>query len=102
MSCLWGADEIGVDTETSGFEVRYGTDFLTGFCFSVEGFKCYMPFRHPTSNLPMRYIGAVEELLRAKDLIWHNRKFDMHSVKTIGIDPLKFLGKQYCTMIIAS
>lgn len=102
MSCLWGADEIGVDTETSGFEVRYGTDFLTGFCFSVEGFKCYMPFRHPASNLPMRYVGAVEELLQAKDLIWHNRKFDMHSVKTIGIDPLKFLGKQYCTMIIAS
>jgi DNA polymerase I len=102
MTCLQGANEIGVDSETTGFDVRYGTDYLMGLCFSVEGFDCYMPFRHPGQNLPMRLLGTVESLLQVKDLIWHNRKFDMHSVKTIGIDPLKFTGKQYDTMIIAS
>lgn len=101
MMCLEANDEVAVDTETSGLNVRYGTDYLMGFCFAVEGFKCYMPFRHREKNVPMRYLPHVEKLLQTKDLIWHNRKFDMHSVKTIGIDPLLFTGRQYDTMIIA-
>jgi DNA polymerase-1 len=101
MMCLQANDEVAVDTETSGLNVRYGTDYLMGFCFSVPGFACYMPFRHVSKNLPLHLIGHVEKLLVEKDLIWHNQKFDWHSCKTIGIDPLTFTGKQYCTLLLA-
>lgn len=93
--------EIGTDTETSGLDVRHNTDYLMGFCFSVPGFSCYMPFRHKADNISMKNLSIVEQLLQQKDLIWHNRKFDMHSVKTIGIDPLSFKGKQYDTLMLA-
>lgn len=49
----------------------------------------------------MRYLWEVVEILKVKDLIWHNRKFDMHSLKTIGVDPLEFRGRQYCTMLLS-
>ncbi len=102
MVRLMTSDEIAVDTETTGLDVHNGDDYLMGICLSVEGMSCYMPFRHPVGNLPKRFLVQVEDLLREKDLIWHNRKFDMHSLKTIGIDPLLFTGKQYDTLIIAS
>lgn len=101
MTFLQGASELGVDTETSGLNVRNGVDYLMGFCFATEDFACYMPFRHKEKNLPLRYLDHLSDLLSTKDLIWHNRKFDMHSVKTIGIDPLGFRGKQYDTLMIA-
>lgn len=101
MLCLQGADEIGVDTETSGLNVRNGVDYLMGFCFSVPGMKTYAPFRHKEGNLPLHYLSHIEKILQTKDLIWHNRKFDMHSIKTIGIDPLGFKGKQYDTLMLA-
>lgn len=101
MMCLQGSDEIAVDTETSGLNVRNKTDYLMGFCFSVEGMECYVPFRHKEKNLPLSYLDRIADLLQRKDLIWHNAKFDYHSVKTIGIDPLTFTGKQYDTLILA-
>jgi DNA polymerase-1 len=101
MMCLQANDELGVDTETSGLNVRYGTDYLMGFCFAVDGFSCYMPFRHKAKNLPLHYLSHIERLLNEKDLIWHNQKFDWHSCNTIGIDPLRFRGKQYDTLLLA-
>lgn len=101
MMCLEANDEVAVDTETTGFDVRSGRDYLMGFCFSVDGMACYVPFRHKTDNLNMRYLPHIEKVLQTKDLIFHNRKFDMHSIKTIGIDPLSFTGKQYDTLMIA-
>ena len=101
MMCLEANDEIAVDTETSGLNVRNNVDYLMGFCFSVPGMECYMPFRHKEGNLPLHYLDRIADLLRRKDLIWHNRKFDMHSIKTIGIDPLDWEGKQYDTLILA-
>lgn len=101
LTCLEAADEIGVDTETTGFEVRYGTDYLMGFCVSVDGLDSYIPFRHKANNLSKRYLPDLFNIFCKKPLIWHNRKFDMHSVKTIGMDPLYFKGPQYDTMMIA-
>lgn len=96
------ADEVGVDTETTGLNVRNKVDYLMGVPLSVDGFDCYMPFRHPSGNLPRRYLDKlVDSVLNVKNLIWHNRKFDMHSFATIGVDPLKFKGIQYDTMLMA-
>jgi DNA polymerase-1 len=95
-------DEIAVDTETSGLDVRNGRDYLMGICLSVPGMKGYLPFRHKTGNLPKRVLfDHLLPILQKKDLIWHNRKFDMHSFKTIGIDPLTFKGKQWDTLMMA-
>lgn len=101
MMILQGSDEIAVDTEGSGLNMRNNVDYLMGFCFSNGDFSCYMPFRHKDYSLPKRYLAAVQDLLETKDLIWHNRKYDMHACKTIGIDPLKFRGTQYDTLIIS-
>jgi DNA polymerase-1 len=100
LMAMEAAPDISVDTEASGLNVRNGLDFLTGFCIDVPGMRGYLPFRHNKgTNLSFSWLEPLEKILQDKDLIWHNRKFDMHSVKTIGIDPLKFRGKQYCTMI---
>ena len=49
----------------------------------------------------MRYLPDLVRILESKPLIWHNRKFDMHAFKTIGVDPLRFTGRQFDTLIIA-
>lgn len=91
---------LGVDTETSGLRLSSGIDYLTGICVASEDIKTYFPFRHPDNNLPLHYKEPLWEVLKPKNLAWHNRKFDMHSLKTLGLDPLELEGKQLCTMLL--
>lgn len=95
------ADEVGVDTETTGLDVRSGRDWLTGLCLSTNDIKAYVPFRHSTDNVSKRWVEPLFSALQDKPLIWHNQKFDYHSIKTLGPDPLQFSGPQYDTLIIA-
>lgn len=101
LTALQAAEDIAVDTETTGFNVRNNVDYLMGFCFDVPDLSVYVPFRHKDFNVNKRWLEPINEVLCKKPLIWHNRKFDMHSVKTIGLDPLCFEGPQYDTMMIA-
>lgn len=101
LGMLDAADDISVDTETSGLNVRDGRDYLMGVCADVPGLACYIPFRHESDNVGLRWLDPLTQILRKKPLIWHHRKFDMHSFKTIGVDPLQFTGPQYCTMVAA-
>lgn len=102
LLCINAADDVAVDTETSGLDVRNGRDYLMGVCIDVPGWSGYIPFRHKSDNVSMRYLRDLCDLLHNKPLIWHNRKFDMHAFKTIGVDPLEtFKGPQYDTMMIA-
>jgi DNA polymerase-1 len=96
-------DIISLDTETTGLDVRNKRDHLMGLSFAVgDGdFSGYIPLRHGQDNVSMRWLEPLVSILQKKDLIWHNRKFDMHSLATLGVDPLSFKGKQYCTMMIA-
>ena len=98
---LDASDEIALDTETTGFGVRNNTDYMMGLCFSVDGFKGYIPFRHQTNNVNPQWRQTVWNIIKSKNITWHNQKFDWHSIKTLGWDPLKFTGKQYDTMLIA-
>lgn len=99
---LESADEVGLDTETTGLNVRNKVDWMQGLCFSVEGLKGYIPFRHQKDNVSPLWIPKVFDILFPKVIDWHNLKFDYHSIATLGIDPLKFTGPQYCTLLIAS
>lgn len=90
-----------VDTETSGLNVRNNIDYFMGMSISDESNGFYFPFRHKDYSLPKHYLEPLIKSLITKPLVWHNRKFDMHSFKTIGIDPLQFEGIQYDTMLIA-
>lgn len=97
------ADDIAVDTETSGTNVRNGIDYLMGICIDTAQLAGYIPIRHEDSNVNgTRWLPQIHNLLKEKPLLWHNRKFDMHSFKTVGIDPLTFKGPQYDSMVLAS
>lgn len=99
---LEAADDIAIDTETSGLNVRNRVDYLMGFCLDVPGLSCYIPFRHKTGNVDRKWIVPLWSILRKKNLIWHNRKFDFHSIASIGLNPLELEGLQYDTLMIAA
>jgi DNA polymerase-1 len=103
LMCLQANNEAGIDTETTGIDhIKDGRDYLTGICVSVEGFDGYFPFRHTEGNLPREYLYKLLAVLEHMDLVWHNQKFDFHSFKTIGVDPLTaFKGQQYDTLMLA-
>lgn len=102
LAALDASPDIAVDTETSGLRVSYKEDYLMGICVDVPGTSAYLPFRHPSDNLDKSWLGPLEKILRTKNLIWHNLKYDFHSLWTIGINPLLFEGEQDDTMLIAS
>jgi DNA polymerase I len=102
LLCMEQADDIAVDTETTGLRVADKIDWLQGFCVDVPGASAYIPFRHKEGNVDRKWLDPFDKILRRKPLIWHNRKFDMHSAATIGLDPLAWVGPQYDTLIIAS
>lgn len=64
-------------------------------------FSEYLPFRHNEDNLPTELLTTVYELLSDKQLVFHNAKFDMHSLGTLGWDVTKFTGMRYDTMLLA-
>ena len=101
IELLQNAKEIGIDTETSGLRVSDKIDYLTGICIATDEIKAYFPFRHQEGNLERHHLAKLINTIRDKTMFWHNRKFDMHSMRTIGVDPLKFTGIQYCSMLLA-
>lgn len=104
LMALEASDEIGIDTETTGLDVRHGTDYLMGICLDSETVSTYIPLRHKTDNINRhKWLPHLIDILKTKKLAWHNRKFDYHSLKTLGIDPnLEFKDDlQYDTLMIA-
>ncbi len=101
------AQNVAIDTETTGLRVAEREDYLQGLSLAyrtpVGVFKQYFPFKHQNGNLPTEWLARVTAALKGKSLIFHNRKFDMHSLSTV--DELKPVGLddtvQYDTMLIA-
>ena len=93
---------IGIDTETTGLNVRNGVDYLQGVCFATDSIYGYIPFRHKSGNVSRHWLPKLLQALRYKAIAWHNRKFDYHSFATMGIDPVEaFQGNQYDALMIA-
>lgn len=92
---------LAIDTETTGLDVRYGTDYAIGICWSNGEQDGYIPLRSSGGNVSMHWVKQIEEILAKTDLVWHNQKFDWHSLKTLGMEPARFRGRQYDTLLIA-
>lgn len=96
---------VSIDTETTGLEVSRGKDYLQGLsmAYRVGGMKFseYFPFRHQTDNLDLALSRDLEDILKDKQVVFHNAKFDMHSLATLGWNVDKWTGIRYDTMLLA-
>lgn len=96
---------VAIDTETTGLRLTQGEDYCQGvsMAFRAGGmvFKKYFPFRHREGfNLDIDYARQLVEALASKNVIFHNRKFDFHSLATLGVGPWRF-ERAYDTMLMA-
>ncbi len=92
---LLGAYEakiLAVDTEANGQDIRDGRGFAIGVSISyrtkggVQRSR-YLPLRHYYEpNLGPDYIERLRDLFSQKVLVFHNAKFDLVSLKTLGLD----------------
>lgn len=84
------ATAVGVDTETTGLRVKEGEDYIQGFslAYDVGGmmYSEYFPIRHAEGNVDIGILKYTTDILREKTLHFFNRKFDLHSFMTGGID----------------
>lgn len=97
---------IAVDTETTGLDVRDGRDYLLGVSLAYHldnlgHMSCYLPFRHSEGGLDRQFISLLSDVLSSSDLIFHNRKFDLHSLDTLGIHLSDSKRVHYDTMLLA-
>lgn len=83
---------VAIDTETTGFRVKEKEDYLQGMslAYRVGGqvFSCYIPLQHgdTENNVEWEFFQHVLYLLSEKPTCFFNRKFDLHSIATTGLE----------------
>lgn len=98
---------ISIDTETNGQDVRDGRGYCQGISMAYDHptlgrLVHYMPFRHKVgANLPKGILWLLRDMLLFRKehklpYVFHNSKFDIVSLDTIGIDV--YGAFHYCTM----
>lgn len=101
-----------IDTETNAGDVRDGRGYLTGISIACQPdnepiYAGYYPFRHLTlddkhdeENLGPDDLYKLKSFIENYQgyIIFHNAKFDLVSLSTIGIN---YVGNFYCTMLMA-
>lgn len=105
------ADVIALDTETNGYDIRDGRGYAYGISLAtrlpgLDTVSTYLPFRHPagpdgtSGNLGNDELFKLKQKIENYDgyLVFHNAKFDLVSLATIGIH---YRGKFFCTMQMA-
>jgi DNA polymerase-1 len=108
FSNMINADRVAVDTETTGIEyIKDGRHYLQGISFAYRLgplgiFSGYTPLRHCDKNMDKLYVlPRLEQVFRNIPLVFHNRKFDLHSLYTIGLDLGDYTNVQDDTMVMA-
>lgn len=99
------AETIAVDTEANGNDVRDGRGYCMGISISyrlpgIRILSAYFPFRHRADNLEREFLVKLKHLLETHPrVVFHNAKFDLASLATLGIhvDP----AQTWDTMIMA-
>lgn len=105
LNAAWGK-VLAVDTETTGLSVKDGVDYATGVSVSYrnsvgeEPVGHYFPFRHVgAGNYSEEELQFLRVLIESAPLIiFHNAKFDLNSLATLGID---YKGYWYDTPVMA-
>lgn len=102
LSGLRQAEVVALDTETTGLDVQSGRDYMMGLSIAYRGpdsgvYSHYFPFRHEADNLPKELFSTLMDALSDKEVVFHNRKFDLHSLNTMS--PVGTF-KGYDTMLI--
>jgi DNA polymerase-1 len=94
---------IAIDTETNGQDIRDGRGICYGVSLATPYAALYLPFRHinqPEQNYDLRqFLPLLQEILDKAVVIYHNAKFDLLSLETLG---LKARGRKFVdTMVLA-
>lgn len=94
-----------MDTETNGYDVRDGRGKLIGISYAWRDtggiHSLYTPFFHNSGanfDLSM-FKETIQKILDTKRVIFHNAKFDLVSLGTVGFDTSRT--KFFDTMIMA-
>lgn len=106
LAGMLSADYVAIDTEASGHDIRDGQGYCMGVSVSyyaqpgARAASQYFPFRHRngynySKESLQRFTFVVERL---KCAVFHNAKFDLVSLRTLGIE---YVGKFYDTMLMA-
>lgn len=96
-------DLVAMDTEATGLSVVDGRDYCMGFSIafysSGDLVSAYIPIRHPVGgNVDPGTRARFLDCLSQKSLIFHNLKYDLHSLRTCGFTPM---GRLYDTLTMA-
>ena len=86
--------EIGVDVETCDPNLKElgpgwarGDGYIVGFCFAVDGFKCYLPIKHRGGgNMDEKQVRkVVQRILNTKaDKVLFNAQYDVGWLRCEG------------------
>lgn len=100
------SDILFVDTETNGEDIRDGRGFCMGISLSFgvgsSVPSAYFPLRHPSNNLGSTHIRKLIDLLETHTcLVFHNAKFDIVSLGTLGVKFNWDVQTFYDTMLMA-
>ena len=94
---------VAIDTETNGQDIRDGRGICYGVSLATPDYALYLPFRHinlPEQNYTLqRFLPLLQRILDEKVAIYHNAKFDLLSLETLG---LKARGKRFVDTMILS
>jgi len=97
------SEYVAIDTETNGRDVRDGTGYAYGASGAYEDTAIYLPFRHavyPEQNYDLHaFLPLLQQLIDTKTIIYHNAKFDLSSLETLGLDTQH--GRFVDTMVLA-
>lgn len=94
---------FALDCETNGEDIRDGRGYTTGIAIAFKDGDTirshYFPFRHTMGgNLPREVLIDIQAALNAApSVVFHNAKFDLVALKTIG---LNYSGKFHDTMLM--
>lgn len=97
------AQVLFVDTETTLEDIRDGRGFCMGVSLHFYGpnhatRSAYFPFRHNIGNIPQSLLSQLKRVIEeAPCIVFHNAKFDLVSLRTLGIN---YTGKFYDTMLM--
>jgi len=85
---------VAVDTETNGEDCRDGRGYGLGISLAwkdSDGEQAiYFPFRHFDANYNLQaFKGLLQHVFDTRTLIFHNAKFDLTVLETLGFDTSK-------------